>query len=346
MAYQKDFEISVFSHGAGLSANQPGIDKILFQGVEPDDHKRDETRMTSEARKMFEGGAAYVDGVYMPLAEAKIPMTHWGYRRSDVTYDVVSVKDGRFFRLDDHIRRFRSSMNRLRMTPPETDGDIRRIVSEIVRLAGLEDAYVAMDCLRAYPPPGLPRHPKFARSYLACLAIPYVSIANDEMMARGLHLMIPRVRKIPPESFDARVKNFHWGDLTEGQFEADDAGADFAVLLDAHGNVTEGAGFNVFCVHDGRVSTPESGVLEGITRQTVIELCGELGLEISVRAISADELRGADEIFVCSTAGGIMPASRIDGRIMGNDRPGPISVAMRDLYWKKRAEGWHGTPVG
>ncbi|MEI4485839.1 aminotransferase class IV [Frigidibacter sp. MR17.14] len=290
-------------------------------------------------------GAAYLDGAYMPLAEAKIPVTHWAYRRSDVTYDVVGVWEGNFFRLDDHLKRFRASMTRLRMTPRETDDEIRAILNRVVALAGLTHAYVAMDCLRAAPPPGAPRHPAFAPSYLMIYAVPWVWVAPEDMQARGMHLMIPKVQRIPPESFDPRVKNFHWGDLTEGQFEALDAGADFAILLDAAGNVTEGAGFNVFMVKDGTVVSPDRGALEGITRASVLELCAEAGIPVEIRPIPADEFRAADEIFTCTTAGGIMPASRIDGRIMGNDRPGPVSARLRARFWERRAAGWHATPV-
>lgn len=293
----------------------------------------------------FSKGAAYLDGEFMPLSEARIPVTHFGYRRSDVTYDVVGVWDGNFFRLDDHIRRFRASMNRLRMSPPESDDDIRAILNRLVAMTGLRESYVAMDCLRASPPAGALRHSAFARSYLSCFAVPWVSIASPEQHERGLHLFIPSVQRIAPEAFDPRVKNFHWGDLTEGQYQALDAAADAAVLLDADGNVTEGPGFNVFCITDGVVATSRRGALEGITRMSVMELCEELGIPLEVRDIPAAEFRAADEIFVCTTAGGIMPASRIDGRIMGNDRPGPISTQLKDLFWKKRAEGWHATPV-
>jgi branched-chain amino acid aminotransferase len=301
--------------------------------------------MTPTEREKFAKGAAYVGGAFVPVAEATIPITDWGYRRSDVTYDVVGVWDGVFFRLDDHIARFRASMNRLRMVPRESDDDIRRILHRMVALAGLQRSYVAMECLRGTPAPGAPRHPAYGRPHLVCMALPWVWVASEEQIARGLHLMIPKVRRIPPESFDPRIKNFHWGDLTEGQFEALDAGADFAILLDADGNVTEGAGFNIFCITGGRVATPVRGALDGITRASVFELCAEMGLPCEARAISAEEFRAADEIFACTTAGGIMPAARIDGRIIGNDRPGPISTAIKDLFWKKRAEGWHATPV-
>ncbi|MFV0473886.1 MAG: aminotransferase class IV [Pikeienuella sp.] len=293
----------------------------------------------------YSKGAAYLNGDFMPIGEAAIPVAHWGYRRSDVTYDVVGVWEGNFFRLDDHVARFRASMNRLRMTPKESDGDIRRILHKVVALSGLRAAYVAMDCLRAVPPPGAPRHPAHTPCYLMCFAVPWVSVASEEQVERGMRLMIPKVRRIPPESFDPTVKNFHWGDLTEGQFEALDAGAEFAILLDAEGNVTEGAGFNVFSVTGGVVATPDRGALEGITRRSVMELCEELGLKLEIRPISAAEFREADEIFTCTTAGGIMPASRIDGRIMGNDRPGPISTRLKERFWSRRAEGWHATPV-
>src|SRR5215472_17424185 len=103
----------------------------------------------------WSSGAAYMHGRYMPLDEATIPVTDFGYRRSDVTYDVVGVWGGAFFRLDDHIKRFRRSIQALRLDPPETDGDIRRVLTECVRRTGLKEAYVAMDCLRGRPKPGL-----------------------------------------------------------------------------------------------------------------------------------------------------------------------------------------------
>ena len=293
----------------------------------------------------FAAGAAYIDGRIMPIAEAAIPITDWGYRRSDVTYDVVGVWNGCFFRLDDHIRRFRASMNAFRFKPRETDEDIKGVLHALVRISGLREAYVAMDCLRGRPPPGMPYHPAYARNYIAAFAIPWVSLLNDEVQQRGAHLVVADTLRIPAKSVDPRAKNFHWADLTRGQFEAHDRGADFCLLLDEDGNVTEGPGFNVFIVSNGKVATPDAGVLEGITRRSVIELCAELGIGCEVRAISAAELRDADEIFLSTTAGGVMPASRIDGRIMGNDRPGPVSERMRETFWAKRAEGWHATPV-
>ncbi|WP_156419291.1 aminotransferase class IV [Aureimonas sp. AU12] len=293
----------------------------------------------------YEAGAAYVDGLYMPLAEAAIPITDWGYRRSDVTYDVVGVRDGAFFRLDDHIARFRASMTAFRMAPAESDDDIKAILHRCVALSGLRDAYVAMDCLRGRPVAGQPYHPAFARNYIAAFAMPWISLLKPDVMERGAHLAIVETRRIGAQAVDPRAKNFHWADLTRGQFEALERQADFCILLGDDGNVTEGPGFNVFAVRDGRIATPDHGVLEGITRRSVIELAAELGLELEIRPIGAEEFRDADEIFLSTTAGGVMPATRIDGRIMANDRPGPVSRRILETFWARRAAGWHATPV-
>ncbi|HWK74012.1 MAG TPA: aminotransferase class IV [Povalibacter sp.] len=293
----------------------------------------------------FRGGAAYIDGRFMPLAEAAIPITDWAYRRSDVTYDVASVWKGAFFRLDDHIERFRRSMNGLRLSPPQSDGEIRDIAIACVRLAQLQDAYVGMDCLRGRPQPGKPSHPAYARNYIAVFARPFVWLIPPEVQARGAHLVVAQVPRIPDDSVDPRIKNFHWGDLTRALFEAHDQGADGAVLLDHGGFVTEGPGYNVFAVRQGTVIVSDHGSLEGITRRTVMELCSQLGIACEARPYSVDELRVADEIFLSTTAGGIMPVARLDGRILGKDRPGPISSRLRLAFWAKRESGWYGTKV-
>jgi branched-chain amino acid aminotransferase len=290
-------------------------------------------------------GAAYVDGRYMPIAEATIPITEWGYRRSDVTYDVVGVWSGAFFRLEDHIARFRRSMEALRMAPAESDHDIRRVLAECVRRSGLKEAYVSMECLRGVPKPGTARHPVNCRNYIVAFAIPWIWVFSPEVQARGAHLVVAKTPRVAEDSVDPKVKNFHWGDLTRGLFEAHDRGADNCVLLDRDGNVTEGPGFNVFSVTGGAVATSDRGALEGITRLSVKELCQELGIPFAVRKLPVGELKEADEIFTATTAGGIMPASRLDGRVLGNDRPGPISARLRETFWAKRAQGWHATPI-
>jgi branched-chain amino acid aminotransferase len=302
--------------------------------------------MTNDERtEDWSAGAAYVDGAIMPLREAKIPITDWGYRRSDVTYDVVGVYFGAFFRLADHLQRFRASMNKLRMQPRESDEEIAAILTDLVRRTKLREAYVAMDCLRGRPPAGVPYHPAYGRSYLVCFAMPWVWLFSPEQQARGVHAIIAETRRIPSESVDPTAKNFHWGDLTRASFEAHDQQAETAILLDLQGFVTEGPGFNVFAVIDGVVVSPPQGALEGITRRSVFELCESLDIPAAVRPLSRAEIEGADEIFFSTTAGGVMPVSRLGARLLGNDRPGPVSSALRQAFWDKRREGWRATPI-
>ena len=305
-----------------------------------------EARVPRAADKAELGdGVAFVEGAYVPIAEARLSLLDWGFVRSDVTYDVAHVWKGSFFRLEDHLDRFERSIAGLRMVLPLGRGEVRGILIECVRLSGLRDSYVEMICTRGRPPPGVPRHPKYAQSRFLAFAIPFVWISAPEQQERGLRVIIAETRRIPPECVDPLIKNFHWGDMTRALFEADDKGADQPILLDGRGNVAEGPGFNVFAVIGGKVVTPPKGALEGITRQTVLELCRENGIAAEIRNLSADELREADEAFLTSTAGGVMPVARVDERIMSNDRPGPISARLSERYWAKHDDPAWATPV-
>ena len=127
--------------------------------------------------------------------------------------------------------------------------------------------------------------------------------------------------------------------------QAFDSGADTAVLIDMEGYISEGPGFNVFCIRDGAVLSPGDTVLEGVTRASVRELCKEMNIPFSLAKVTPDELRDADEVFLSSTAGGVMPIRRVDERIISNDAPGEITMRLRGRYWEKRDEGWHATEV-
>ncbi|MFQ5984949.1 MAG: aminotransferase class IV [Alphaproteobacteria bacterium] len=289
-------------------------------------------------------GVAFVDGKYVPILEARISLLDWGFLKSDVTYDVVHVWKGLFFRLDDHLDRFERSVAGLRMTLPYSRVEIADILNECVRRARLHDAYVQVACTRGIPPSGV-RDPRQCCNRFYAFAIPFVWIASEAQRARGVHLVVSSVQRIPPGAVDPTIKNFHWGDFTRALFEAYERGGELPVLLGADGNVTEGPGYNIFAVHAGRVTTPERGVLLGITRRTVIELCDELNVTAEVRPLSAPALQAAAEVFLSSTAGGIMPVAKIDGRPVGDGAPGLVTTRLHDLYWSKKEAGWHGTPV-
>jgi branched-chain amino acid aminotransferase len=292
----------------------------------------------------FAAGAAFIEGRYVPIAEARIPILDWGFLRSDCAYDVVHVWKGSFFRLADHLERLERSAAGMRLKLPHTREAVAEILAECVRLTGLRDAYVEMICTRGWPPVGS-RDPREAENRFYAFALPFIWIATEEQRRRGLHLIISPVRRIPPESVDPRYKNFHWGDLTRGLLDALERGGETVVLVDPEGNVTEGPGFNVFAVRGGRVRTPGRGVLEGITRRTVMELCAECGIPAEAGALPPLALLEADEVFLSSTAGGILPVTRVDGRPVASGSPGPLTERLRQLYWSKQEAGWHGTPI-
>lgn len=283
-------------------------------------------------RTAYEAGVAFIEDKFVPVADARVPITDWGFLHSDATYDVVHVWRGAFFRLEDHLDRFERGMAKLRMSLPYGRDEKREVLFECVRLSGLRDAYIEMICTRGVPPAGS-RDPRECENRFYAFAVPFIWIADPDQQERGLHAIISRVQRIQPESVDPTVKNYHWLDLTAGLYDAYEFGGETAILVDHEDNIVEGPGFNVFAVKGGKVSTPEIGVLEGITRKTVIDLAAEGSILLELRAIPSDEIRGADEVFATSTAGGIMPITKIDDKVVGNGCPGPLTLRLRKAYW-------------
>jgi branched-chain amino acid aminotransferase len=290
-------------------------------------------------------GVAYIEGKYVPADEARISVFDLGFSRSDVVYDVVSTWKGMFFRLNDHIDRFLHSCDGIRIRCPYNKGEIKRILAECVYRAGLQDAYVEVLTTRGRFAALGSRDLRQTTPTFIAYAIPYVWIATPEKQREGVQVYIAPTPRIPDVSVVARYKNFHWADLTRGQLEALDTGADLAVLCGLTGNLAEGPGFNVFFVKDGKICTPAANVLGGITRMTVIDLAHEIGVAVEVGDYPADALRSAEEAFLSSTAGGIIPVKKVDGKTLGDGRPGPLSWRLRELYWSKREAGWLGTAV-
>jgi branched-chain amino acid aminotransferase len=293
---------------------------------------------------IYPDGAAFIDGELVPIAEARISILDWGFLRSDCTYDVVHVWNGRFFRLDHHLDRFEKSTAGLRLNNPYEREQVVAILMRLVRATGLREAYVEVILTRGVPPKGS-RDPRQCENRFYAFVIPFVWIATEEMRERGIHLHVSEVLRIPPQSVDPAIKNFHWGDLMRGVFESYEHGCDLPVLVDQDGNIAEGPGFNLFAVKEGRVTTPEGTCLLGISRQTALDLLGEQNVERVIGPISPGELKAADEAFITSTAGGILPVTRIDHRPVGDGHPGPVSTRLRNLYWQRHDEGWQGTPI-
>ncbi|MBV9795438.1 MAG: aminotransferase class IV [Actinobacteria bacterium] len=290
------------------------------------------------------GGAAWADGRYGPVEEAKISVLDLGVTRSDGTYDVVHVWDGRFFRLADHLDRFTASLARLRLDPGVDRAQLEAILHGCVRHAGLPEAYVSMTCTRGRLAPGS-RDLRTARPTFYCYAVPFAWVSRPEQQQTGARLWVSDLVRIPPASVDPRVKNYHWLDLDLGLLEAYDHGADLVALRDLSGAITEGPGYNVFAWVDGRWLTPAHGTLKGITRRTVIELARAAGEPVEEGRLTPDDLRRATEVLITSSAGGVMPVTVVGGQPVGNGAPGPRTGELRDRYWASHADPRYATPV-
>ena len=297
-----------------------------------------------EARGLWPGGAAWIDGGYCPVEEAKISVLDLGVTRSDATYDVVHVWRGRFYRLDDHLDRFAASCARLRLDPGHDRASIEAILHGCVRRAGLGEAYVSMTCTRGRLAAGS-RDLRTARCTFYCYAVPFVWISTPGQQDRGASLWISEITRIPPRSVDPLVKNYHWLDMEVALLDAYDHGAQLVLLRDSSGAITEGPGFNVFAYVDGRWLTPVSGTLAGITRRSFLELVAEAGEQAEEGRLSAGELRRAGEVLITSTAGGIMPVTFVDGHPVGVGTPGPRTTSLRERYWARHQDPRFSSPV-
>jgi len=291
-------------------------------------------------------GAAWIGGTIIPISDAALPVTDWGLTHSDIAYDVVPVWQGAFFRLHDYVDRFIASLAAGRYDIGMDHAAICAALADMVRASGLQDAYVAMVAARGRNPVPGSRDPRDCVNHFYAWCVPYVHIVKPNAAARGTSVWIAKsVRRIPEDSVNPRVKNYHWGDFTSGLFEAKDKGFETTLMLDHAGHVTEGPGFNVFAVYGTRVVTSDHGVLHGITRRTVLDMCTEAGLTTETRPLPLDEFWDADEVFLSSSGGGVIPVARVDDRHFSNGTAGPVATDLRAYYfdWIMRPE--HRTPV-
>ena len=294
--------------------------------------------------EIFPQGYAWIDNKYVELAEAKIPILDWGFLRSDATYDVVHVWKGRFFRLDKHIDRFFESTKKLRMPCQISRDELKKILANCVIKGKLENAYVEMIQTRGMSPKFV-RDPRLATPRVMAFAVPFGWILKQEDFEKGLNVLLTDIKRIPPSSVDPTIKNYHWMDLVTGMLDAYEKGNDTAVLVDENNNITEGPGFNLFCINDSGIFTPDHGVLEGITRQSIFDLAKELHLPIMKKSISVDELYSAKELFATSTAGGIMPITRVSGQEIGKGSVGSLTRQLHKLYWEKHSDDSWSTSI-
>lgn len=300
--------------------------------------------MSEEDAMASESLIAYVNGEYVPRDQARISVFDVGFLRGDAVFDTTSAWNGRIFKLDAHLERLALSLRAVRLTCPLPLEELRNVIIETTRRSRLSSAYIQTIVTRGEPPLGV-RDLTRCRPGLVVFAVPYVWILGPEQQRAGGRAMIASTRALPVECLDPRIKSLSRQHLDLAVLQGKAAGVDVAIMLDLHGHITEGPGFNVFVVRDGRLYSPPDGILMGITRQTVFELAAEHDIPAREATLTAYDLYAADEVFITSTAGGIMPLVEIDGRTIGDGKPGPVSQRVHELYWALRESGRHGTPI-
>ncbi|GAM37533.1 hypothetical protein TCE0_024f07530 [Talaromyces pinophilus] len=282
----------------------------------------------------FARGVAWIEGDLVPIDKASIPLLDQGFMHSDLTYDVPSVWDGRFFRLDDHLTRLQTNCKKMRLQLPLPEEEVKKILIEIVAKSGIRDAFVQLIVTRGLKSVRGAVPCEVLKNNLYMFVQPFVWVMEPEMQLTGGKAVVARtVKRTPSDCFDPTIKNLQWGDLTRGMFEAADRSAMYPFLTDGDGNLTEGSGFNVVLVKDGVLYTPDRGVLPGITRKSVVDVAKSLSLEVRVEDVPTEMAYNCDEIFMCTTAGGIMPITELDGKPVKDGNIGAITKQIWDGYW-------------
>ena len=231
--------------------------------------------------------------------------------------------------------RIQASMKSLNLDPKMNQNQIITALSDLVSASGLKNSYVSMVCSRGVPQIPGTRDPRKCKNHFYAWCVPYIHVISPEVVRRGASALISgSSMRIEKSSVDPTIKNYHWGDFTRGLFEAKEQKYETVILTDKKGNITEGPGFNVFIVKEGTLITPKEGVLLGITRRTVLEIAEELRLRTEVRNLSKGELLKADEVFISSSAGGVIPLVKVNKTTYSYGKTRPITKTIRARYWE------------
>ena len=284
----------------------------------------------------------YIDGNFEPLSVARISPLDQGFLLGDGIFDVVSAWDSKIFMLDAHLDRFFDSMRAARLETRLSREQWVDAIVETTRRNKLSDASIRFILTRGVPD-GVVADPRHIQPTEMIWAAPYIFLADEEKRSTGIRIMISSMRGFAPDTLDPRFKCLDRLNSQLIRLEALEAGYDDAVWLDGHGYVAEAAASNIFVVKNDEIFTPQTGILRGITRATVLELAERGGIPHRESQLTAFDLYSADEVFTCSTAGGPLPVREVSGRAIAST--GPITERISELYWQMRAEGEYSTPI-
>ena len=269
---------------------------------------------------------AWVNGEFMPPAEATIPALDRGFIFGDAVYEVIPAYGGKLFLLQPHLQRLARSLEITRIPNPRTDLQWQALLTELATRCGSHDQSIYLQVTRGVAP----RDHAFpdTEPTVFCMSRPLPAI-SDQQLQQGLSAIT--TEDIRWNYCHAKTTSLIANVMLRQQ--AVDAGADEAILL-RDGLLTEGSASNVFIVIGGELITPPVGeqLLHGITRERILQLAQKQGIAVAQRVVTEQQLRQADEICVSSSTKSILPVTRVDGSSVGKGVPGPVWRKLWQAY--------------
>jgi len=269
----------------------------------------------------------YLDGKFVPAEEAAVSVYDHGLLYGDGVFEGIRAYNGRVFRLEEHVKRLYDSAKAIMLDIPMTQEEMCDAILATLRKNGLTDAYIRPLVTRGVGDLGLdPR--KCARPTVMVISQKWDAMYGD-LYEVGLTAVTVTVRRNSSAALPPNIKSLNYLNNILAKIEANVKGGNEAIFLDDAGNVSEGSGDNIFVVKDGKIFTPHTlNNLKGITRIAVIEAALARGYSVEGVHLGIFDLYTADEIFVTGTAAEVAPVTKIDGRIISDGKPGPVT---RDL---------------
>ena len=277
------------------------------------------------------GFFASVNGEVLPAAEARVSVLDTGFTFGDSVYETLRTYGGRPFHLDRHLARMRASAGRLGLPLP-AEGDFARDIDAVLRRSGNPESYIRLMASRGVGDVSY-HFDRVVGPTRVVIVKPYEPLP-PRAYAEGVAVIVSSVRRNSPRALDPAIKSGNLINNILAVREAQAAGALEPILLNEAGEVAEGASANVFIVRGGGVLTPplDAGILPGVTRALVLEIGRSLGLDMREETVRVDDLRGADEAFITSTLKEAVPVRAVDGRPVGQGRPGPVTLRLLQAY--------------
>jgi branched-chain amino acid aminotransferase len=287
----------------------------------------------------------YLNGEFVPKSEAKISVFDHGLLYGDGVFEGIRAFGGFVFKLKEHVDRLYQSAACIELEIPLGREEMMKAVTGTLRRNGMSDAYIRLVVTRGIGDMGVnPASCKDATVFVITEPVASSTFPKDP---RVLKTAITSVRRDAVDSTTHEIKSLNYLNSVLAVLEANRAKVDYPVMLDHRGFVSEGSTMNIFVVKDGRVATPppSSGILRGITRQRVIELCRELKLPLEERELTPFELFTADEVFFTGTLLGLASVGEVSGKKIGTGGTGPVTRRLYDQFRDIVSRPEEGTPI-